>query len=150
MIRHVNGYETAYGHLSRIADVTQVGAAVRQGQVIAYVGHTGFATGPHLHFEIRINGNFVDPLSVKLPRDKTVPPQSQQQFAQTVDQIQDLMKRDAVPMLASTDGSKPAAPAPAATTPATPAAPAPPPAPSASIAPVPLAPPPGAAAAQNG
>jgi len=148
MIRHVNGYETAYGHLSRIADVTQVGAAVRQGQVIAYVGHTGFATGPHLHFEIRINGNFVDPLSVKLPRDKTVPPQSQQQFAQTVDQIQDLMKRDAVPMLASTDGGKPGAPA--ATAPATPAAPAPPPAPSASIAPVPLAPPPGAAAAQNG
>ena len=55
---------------------------------------------------------------------------------------------DAVPMLASTDGGKPGAPA--ATAPATPAAPAPPPAPSASIAPVPLAPPPGAAAAQNG
>jgi murein DD-endopeptidase MepM/ murein hydrolase activator NlpD len=124
LLRHVNGYETAYGHLSRIAAATTVGATVRQGQVIGYVGHTGDATGPHLHFEIRINGHFVDPLSVKLPRDKTIPPQSQQQFAQTVDQIDDLMKRDGTPMLAAA--------------PATPAAPAP----SAAIAPVPLAPPP--------
>jgi murein DD-endopeptidase MepM/ murein hydrolase activator NlpD len=130
LLRHVNGYETAYGHLSRIAAATKVGATVRQGQVIGYVGHTGFATGPHLHFEIRINGHFVDPLSVKLPRDKTIPPQSQQQFAQTVNQSNDLMKRDGAPMLA-------AAPAESATPPAPPA-----PAPSAAIPPVPLAPPP--------
>jgi murein DD-endopeptidase MepM/ murein hydrolase activator NlpD len=132
LLRHVNGYETAYGHLSRIAAATKVGATVRQGQVIGYVGHTGFATGPHLHFEIRINGHFVDPLSVKLPRDKTIPPQSQQQFAQTVNQIDDLMKRDGAPMLAA---------APVA--PETPAAPSAPPAPppSAAIAPIPLAPP---------
>lgn len=126
LLRHVNGYETAYGHLSRIAASTKVGATVRQGQVIAYVGHTGFATGPHLHFEIRINGHFVDPLSVKLPRDKTIPPQSQQQFAQTVNQIDDLMKRDGAPMVAA-EPAPPAAPAPA---------------PAAAIAPIPLAPPP--------
>jgi murein DD-endopeptidase MepM/ murein hydrolase activator NlpD len=100
LIKHVNCFETAYGHMSRIADVTKVGAHVRQGQVIGYVGHTGDATGPHLHFEVRINGNFVDPLSVKLPRDKTVAAQDQQQFSQTVAQIEDLMKRDAVPMVA--------------------------------------------------
>ena len=100
MLRHVNGFETAYGHMSRIADITQVGATVRQGQIIGYVGHTGDATGPHLHFEVRINGNFVDPLSVKLPRDKTLPAQDDQQFAETVVQIQDLMKRDAVPVVA--------------------------------------------------
>jgi murein DD-endopeptidase MepM/ murein hydrolase activator NlpD len=129
MIKHVNGFETAYGHMSRIASLTQPGARIRQGQVIGYVGHTGDATGPHLHFEIRINGNFVDPLSVKLPRDKTLPSQDQQQFAETVNQIQDLMKRDGAPAaIAQAD---------------TPPAPAQPPAalsPSAELAPVPMAP----------
>jgi murein DD-endopeptidase MepM/ murein hydrolase activator NlpD len=114
MIKHVNGFETAYGHMSRIADVTQVGANIRQGQIIGYVGHTGFATGPHLHFEVRINGNFVDPLSVKLPRDKTLPAQDDQQFAQSVLQIQDLMKRDATPAVAATP--------PGSTTPSAPTA----------------------------
>ena len=101
ILQHVNGFETAYGHMSRIADITKVGATVRQGQIIGYVGHTGFATGPHLHFEMRINGNFVDPLSVKLPRDKTLPSQDEQQFAQSVAQIQDLMKRDGQAVIAS-------------------------------------------------
>ena len=134
MIKHVNGFETAYGHMSRIASIAQVGARVRQGQVIGYVGHTGDATGPHLHFEIRINGNFVDPLSVKLPRDKTVPSQDQQQFAETVTQIQDLMKREASPMLAKAE--TPANPA----APEAPAPSAPAPAPSAEIAPMPMPP----------
>ena len=98
MIKHVNGFETGYGHMSRIAETTQPGTYVRQGQVIGYVGSTGNSTGPHLHFEILINGNFVDPLSVKLPRDKSLPAQYQQQFAQTVAQIRDLMTRDAAPI----------------------------------------------------
>ena len=98
MIKHVNGFETGYGHMSRIADTTQPGTFVRQGQVIGYVGSTGNSTGPHLHFEILINGNFVDPLSVKLPRDKSLPSQYQQRFAQSVAQIRDLMNRDAAPV----------------------------------------------------
>jgi len=98
MIKHVNGFETGYGHMSRIADTTTPGSYVRQGQIIGYVGSTGNSTGPHLHFEILINGNFVDPLSVKLPRDKSLPAQYQQQFAQTVAQIRDLMTRDAAPI----------------------------------------------------
>lgn len=93
-MKHVNGFETAYGHMSRIADGIKPGARVRQGQVIGYVGSTGDSTGPHLHFEIKINGSFVDPLSVKLPRDKTLPAQFQGQFNQTVAQIRDLMQRD--------------------------------------------------------
>lgn len=98
VIRHVNGFETGYGHQSRIADGIKPGVKVRQGQIIGYVGSTGYSTGPHLHFEIKINGNFVDPLSVKLPRDKSLPSQYEQRFAQTVAQIRELMSRDAAPM----------------------------------------------------
>jgi len=52
---------TLYAHASRL--VAYVGESVRQGQVIAYVGSTGYSTGPHLHFEIRINGKPVNPLN---------------------------------------------------------------------------------------
>jgi murein DD-endopeptidase MepM/ murein hydrolase activator NlpD len=92
MIRHVNGYETGYGHQSKI--VVKPGDKVRQGQIIGYVGSTGNSTGNHLHFEIKINGNFVDPLSVKLPRDHALPAQDDDAFQQTTAQIDDLMKRD--------------------------------------------------------
>ena len=97
-ISHVNGYETAYGHLSRFVDGLKVGSKVRQGQVIGYVGSTGQSTGPHLHFEIEINGNLVDPLSVKLPKDNVLPQQYEPEFAQTMAQINDLMRREATPV----------------------------------------------------
>lgn len=104
LLRHVNGFETGYGHMSRIGDATKVGARVRQGQIIGYVGSTGNSTGSHLHFEIRVNGRYVDPLSVKLPRDKSLPTQYEQTFAQTITQIRDLMKRDPAPVqIASTN-----------------------------------------------
>lgn len=91
-IKHVNGYETAYGHMSKIADGMAPGVRVRQGQIIGYVGSTGVSTGNHLHFEIKINGRTVDPLSVKLPRDKSLPANYERSFKQTIAQIQDLMK----------------------------------------------------------
>ena len=97
-LKHVNGFETAYGHMSRIADGMKPGAKVRQGQIIGYVGSTGNSTGPHLHFEIKVNGRFVDPLSVKLPRDKSLAAQYDASFSQTIEQIRDLMHRDAAPM----------------------------------------------------
>src|SRR5207253_11435790 len=58
---------TVYGHLSRFAKETHVGAHVTQGAVIAYVGMTGLATGPHLHYEYRVNGVFKNPQTVILP-----------------------------------------------------------------------------------
>ena len=67
ILRHQNGYETYYGHLSAFAPGIRPGRAVSQGQVIAYVGATGVATGPHLHYEVRIAGKPYNPLSVKLP-----------------------------------------------------------------------------------
>ena len=71
-IRHSNGYETAYGHMTAFSRSTQPGARVRQGQVIGYVGSTGLSTGPHVHYEILVNGRFVDPLRVKLPRGRVL------------------------------------------------------------------------------
>jgi murein DD-endopeptidase MepM/ murein hydrolase activator NlpD len=97
-LKHVNGFETAYGHMSRIADGMKPGVKVRQGQVIGYVGSTGNSTGNHLHFEIKVNGRFVDPLSVKLPRDHSLPSQDSGAFKQTIAQINDLMQRDAAPI----------------------------------------------------
>ncbi len=64
-IRHNDKYETAYGHASRIASGIRPGARVRQGQVIAYVGSTGMATGPHLHYEVLMAGNQVNPAGIK-------------------------------------------------------------------------------------
>jgi murein DD-endopeptidase MepM/ murein hydrolase activator NlpD len=71
-IKHANGYETAYGHMTAFARAIQPGARVRQGQVIGYVGSTGLSTGPHVHYEIMVNGRFVDPLRVRLPRGRVL------------------------------------------------------------------------------
>lgn len=66
-IRHSKRYETAYGHISAYARNIRVGTRVREGQVIGFVGSTGFSTGPHLHYEILVDGKFIDPMRVKLP-----------------------------------------------------------------------------------
>ena len=70
VLNHGNTYSTAYGHLSRFAPGVHLGSHVRQGQVIAYSGATGLATGPHLHYEIRINGTQVNPATVKVARGR--------------------------------------------------------------------------------
>jgi len=67
VIQHGSTYSTVYAHLSRYARGTGAGNRVRQGQIIGYVGMTGLATGPHLHYEFRINGVHRNPLRVKLP-----------------------------------------------------------------------------------
>ena len=68
ILSHGNGYSTLYAHLSRYARGTKKGAWIRQGAVLGRVGATGVATGPHLHYEFRIDGVHKDPLTVKLPR----------------------------------------------------------------------------------
>jgi len=72
MVKHNNGYETLYGHMSAFAKGLEPGKQVRQGQVIGFVGSTGHATGPHVHYEILINGRRVDPMRIKLPRGRSL------------------------------------------------------------------------------
>jgi murein DD-endopeptidase MepM/ murein hydrolase activator NlpD len=71
-LKHSNGYETAYGHMSAFAKGLEVGKRVRQGQVIGFVGSTGESTGAHVHYEILVNGRFVDPMRIKLPRGRSL------------------------------------------------------------------------------
>jgi murein DD-endopeptidase MepM/ murein hydrolase activator NlpD len=71
-LKHNNGYETAYGHMSAFAKGLEVGKRVRQGQIIGFVGSTGMSTGPHVHYEILVNGRFVDPMRIKLPRGRSL------------------------------------------------------------------------------
>ena len=69
-INHGSGFSTGYAHLSRFAPGMRRGARLRQGQVFAYSGMTGMATGPHLHYEISINGTQVNPLTVKIAQGR--------------------------------------------------------------------------------
>jgi murein DD-endopeptidase MepM/ murein hydrolase activator NlpD len=67
-LRHDNGYSTHYGHLSAYGKNIKAGTSVSQGQVIGYVGSTGWSTGPHLDYGMRLNGSPINPLSLKLPK----------------------------------------------------------------------------------
>jgi len=66
-IRHANGFQTAYAHLNGFARNIRAGTRVTQGQVIGYVGTTGRSTGPHLHYEVHLNGTPVNPMTLDLP-----------------------------------------------------------------------------------
>jgi murein DD-endopeptidase MepM/ murein hydrolase activator NlpD len=84
IIKHHNGYKTVYAHQSRFASGLRKGAAVEQGQLIGYVGSTGWATGPHLHYEFRVNNQPVDPLSIDLPVAQSLDPKNMAAFKKTV------------------------------------------------------------------
>jgi murein DD-endopeptidase MepM/ murein hydrolase activator NlpD len=87
-IRHGSGrYETVYGHLSRLARGIRSGARVEQNQVIGYVGATGRATGPHLHYEIRKDDRPVNPLTLDNPPVGPVSPGARERFDRTRDRL---------------------------------------------------------------
>jgi murein DD-endopeptidase MepM/ murein hydrolase activator NlpD len=92
-IRHANGYQTAYGHMSGFARGMEPGKKVRQGQVIGYVGSTGLSIGAHLHYEILINGRFVDPLKIKLPRGRVLEGALLASFEQERGRLEAMMTR---------------------------------------------------------
>jgi murein DD-endopeptidase MepM/ murein hydrolase activator NlpD len=92
-VRHTNGYETAYGHMSAFARGIEEGKRVRQGQVIGFVGSTGLSTGSHLHYEILVNGRFVDPMRIKLPRGRVLEGAMLAGFEQERERLDNIMAR---------------------------------------------------------
>ncbi|MGA9320017.1 MAG: M23 family metallopeptidase [Xanthobacteraceae bacterium] len=90
-VRHANGYQTAYGHMTAFARGLNVGSRVRQGQIIGFVGSTGLSTGAHVHFEILINDRFVNPMTVKLPRGRVLDGTSLAIFEKGREQLDALM-----------------------------------------------------------
>jgi murein DD-endopeptidase MepM/ murein hydrolase activator NlpD len=99
-IRHANGYETAYGHMTAFARGLDVGSKVRQGQIIGFVGSTGLSTGSHVHFEILINDRFVNPMTVKLPRGRVLDGGTLAQFEKDRDQLDAVMAHAPSPHVA--------------------------------------------------
>ena len=73
ILKHSGGLESMYSHLSGFASGAKRGARVKQGQVIGYVGATGYATGPHLDFRLKQNGKYVNPAKVVAPRGGSIP-----------------------------------------------------------------------------
>jgi murein DD-endopeptidase MepM/ murein hydrolase activator NlpD len=71
-IRHDFGYETTYAHISGMPRGLKVGTRIRRGQTIGYVGSTGLSTGPHLYYELRVNGRYADPLQTHLPAGRVL------------------------------------------------------------------------------
>ncbi|WP_181170954.1 M23 family metallopeptidase [Mesorhizobium sp. B2-1-3] len=94
IIRHANGYETSYNHQSAFAKGIEPGVHVRQGQTIGYLGQTGLATGPHLHYELIVNGTKVDPMRVRLPVGKVLKGEDLVAFKRERERIDDLLKQE--------------------------------------------------------
>lgn len=92
-IQHANGYVTTYSHMSRFADGMEPGTRVTQGQIIGYIGNSGLSTGPHLHYEVMVNGRFVDPLKIRVPRSRELDGRELADFLRQREQIVELMDR---------------------------------------------------------
>lgn len=93
-IEHANGYTSTYSHLSGFARGISDGSRVRQGQVIGYLGNSGLSTGPHLHYEVMVNGRFVDPMRVRVPRGRELDGRALVAFRAERERINALMTRD--------------------------------------------------------
>lgn len=101
IIQHPKGISTLYAHLNSFAKNIQVGTTVTKGQVIGYVGMSGLATGPHLHYEFRINGEHQNPLTAKSKDVVTIPQTERTLFEQKVATLSQLLEPSSEPLLVS-------------------------------------------------
>ena len=86
-LKHGGTFSTLYGHLSRFRSGLRVGSQVEQGQIIGYVGATGLATGPHLHYELQVNGRHQNPITFKFPGATPLAPEHKQAFRRDAGQL---------------------------------------------------------------
>lgn len=86
-VRHDDVFESGYGHLSRISSGVRPGATVHKGDVLGYVGSTGLATGPHLHFVMYKNDKYIDPLSAAAPRSRSLTGEPARRFGYVVKKV---------------------------------------------------------------
>jgi murein DD-endopeptidase MepM/ murein hydrolase activator NlpD len=106
VLRHHGAYSTLYAHLSRFASQLRPGTRVRQGDTIGFVGATGWATGPHLHYEFRVNDEARNPLNVSLPNAGPLPAETRAEFVVHIEPLAQqltLAREIAVPRVASRD-----------------------------------------------
>lgn len=100
-IQHANGYVTTYSHQSGFAKGVREGLRVRQGQLIGYIGSTGLSTGAHLHYEVLVNGRFVDPMRIRLPRGRALDGRILASFEDERERLDTLLNHSALPKVAS-------------------------------------------------
>lgn len=96
-IRHANGYETSYAHMSRFGRGMRAGARVRQGQVIGYVGTTGRSTGPHLHYEVMLRGRQMNPMTLRVANGRNLEGRALELFMierERIDSIRNVRARE--------------------------------------------------------
>jgi murein DD-endopeptidase MepM/ murein hydrolase activator NlpD len=103
IIQHGSRYQTLYAHLSKFNRKARKGRRIKQGQVIGYVGSTGLATGPHLHFEFRVDGVHRDSLRIKLPKSRSISKDQKQPFKIKAERMIEWLKSQQGTQLASDD-----------------------------------------------
>jgi len=92
-IKHGNGYKTTFSHMQKFAKNIRKGVRVKQGQVIGYLGSTGRSTGPHLHYEVLVNGKFTDPMKIATGSSRQLKGRLLAEFKDEKQRIDDLMRR---------------------------------------------------------
>jgi murein DD-endopeptidase MepM/ murein hydrolase activator NlpD len=100
VIQHSGRYRTLYGHMQGFAQGVHDGSSVRQGQIIGFVGTTGLATGPHVHYEFQVDGMQVDPLNAKLPMSDPIAASEKKRFLQLSQPLMARMDEEKSTMLA--------------------------------------------------
>ncbi|MHC5230821.1 peptidoglycan DD-metalloendopeptidase family protein [Brucella sp. LJL56] len=98
-IRHQGGYSTTYAHLSSAKEGLKVGEHVKQGEVIAYVGSTGYSTGPHLYYELKVGDQYVDPLTARLNAGEKLTGSSLSSFREEIDHVGQIVNEMKLPVM---------------------------------------------------